>query len=254
MRVNINELKIAAEKAQVLTAVLDAVDEATLAIANAKDGIDALAGSVTNINLLADNITGLNGIATNLAEILLADDNATTATTQAGIATTKASEAISSKNSAEVSATTATTQAVIATTKAGEAVISADEAEASAILAQGYASVIDPATITRKDSDTGVTYLPSGTTAQRPVLGVSTRAVRYNTDLSSFEGWSGTAWGSLGGSAQGGNTDKVFYENDQIITANYTITSGKNAITAGNVTINSGVTVTVPTGSRWSIV
>ena len=58
----------------------------------------------------------------------------------------------------------------------------------------------------------------------------------------------------VGGSARGGNTDQVFYENGQTVTANYTITSGKNAMTAGPVTINTGVTVTVPTGSRWVIV
>ena len=58
----------------------------------------------------------------------------------------------------------------------------------------------------------------------------------------------------VGGSARGGSTDQVFYENDKTVTANYTITSGKNAMTAGPVTINTGVTVTVPTGSRWVIV
>jgi hypothetical protein len=58
----------------------------------------------------------------------------------------------------------------------------------------------------------------------------------------------------VGGSARGGSTDQVFYENDKTVTSNYTITSGKNAMTAGPVTISTGVTVTVPTGSRWVIV
>lgn len=56
------------------------------------------------------------------------------------------------------------------------------------------------------------------------------------------------------GGAKGGGGNAVFYENDQTITANYTITAGKNAMTAGPVTINSGVTVTVPSGSYWTIV
>lgn len=56
-----------------------------------------------------------------------------------------------------------------------------------------------------------------------------------------------------GGGATGGGSDAVFYENDQTITTNYTITTNKNAMTAGPVTINSGVTVTVPSGSRWVI-
>lgn len=44
------------------------------------------------------------------------------------------------------------------------------------------------------------------------------------------------------------------YENDQIVASNYTITSGKNALSAGPVTINSGVTVTVPSGSVWTVI
>ena len=52
----------------------------------------------------------------------------------------------------------------------------------------------------------------------------------------------------------GGGTDKVFFENDQTITTDYTITDGQNAMTAGPVTINSGVTVTVGTGETWTVV
>ena len=46
----------------------------------------------------------------------------------------------------------------------------------------------------------------------------------------------------------------VFYENDQTVTQNYTLTAGKNAMSAGPVTVNSGVTVTVPTGAAWTVV
>ena len=52
----------------------------------------------------------------------------------------------------------------------------------------------------------------------------------------------------------GGTGNVIFYENDQTVTQNYTITSGKNAMSAGPLTINSGITVTVPTGSTWTIV
>lgn len=53
--------------------------------------------------------------------------------------------------------------------------------------------------------------------------------------------------------AKGGGTDAVFYENDQTITTNYTLGTNKNAMTTGPVTVSTGVTVTVPTGSRWVI-
>ena len=53
---------------------------------------------------------------------------------------------------------------------------------------------------------------------------------------------------------KGGGSDKVFAENDANVWTSYTIPAGKNASSAGPVTINSGVTVTVSSGSVWSIV
>ena len=61
------------------------------------------------------------------------------------------------------------------------------------------------------------------------------------------------SWGLAGG-ALGSGANQIFYENDQTVTGNYSITAGKNAMTAGPVTVNSGVTVTVPSGSSWSII
>jgi hypothetical protein len=54
--------------------------------------------------------------------------------------------------------------------------------------------------------------------------------------------------------ARGGGTDKIFWENDKVITTNYTISTDKNAMTAGPVTVNTGITVIIPTGSSWSVV
>lgn len=45
-----------------------------------------------------------------------------------------------------------------------------------------------------------------------------------------------------------------FIENSNTVTDSYTISAGYNAISAGPVTINSGVTVTIPDSSTWSIV
>ena len=70
--------------------------------------------------------------------------------------------------------------------------------------------------------------------------------------------WDGTQWVELANSipkaAAGGGTDGVFFENDTTINSNYTITTGKNAMTAGPVTVANGVTVTVPSGSVWTVV
>jgi len=61
------------------------------------------------------------------------------------------------------------------------------------------------------------------------------------------------SWAALAG-ATGGGTDEVFYENDQTITTNYELTANKNAMSAGPLTINSSIEVTVPSGATWIIV
>ena len=52
----------------------------------------------------------------------------------------------------------------------------------------------------------------------------------------------------------GATTNTVFYENDNSVDVNYSVTSGKNAMSAGPIAIKSGITVTVPSGSFWTIV
>lgn len=102
-------------------------------------------------------------------------------------------------------------------------------------------------------SGTGYLDLPTGTTAQRPGS-PNSGMIRFNSDLTTFEGYNGTAWGAIGGGATGGGPDTVFFENGQTVTTNYTLTTNKNAVSAGPITINSGVTVTIPSGQSWVIV
>lgn len=99
---------------------------------------------------------------------------------------------------------------------------------------------------------TTATTLPVGTTAQRPT-GAS-GMIRFNSTLGQFEGFNGSLWSSVGGGATGGGPDRVFMENDSVITTNYTISTNRNAVTAGPVVVNNSVTVVVPSGSTWVIV
>ena len=62
------------------------------------------------------------------------------------------------------------------------------------------------------------------------------------------------SWGDAAAGATGGGSDKIFWENGQTITTNYTITNNMNAGTFGPVTINNGVTVTIGDGETWTIV
>lgn len=102
-------------------------------------------------------------------------------------------------------------------------------------------------------SGTGYIDIPAGTTAQRPGT-ASDGMIRYNTTLATFEGYKNGAWGAIGGGATGGGSDEVFLQNGNTVTTSYTLSTGKNAVSAGPVTINAGVTVTVPSGQSWVIV
>ena len=143
---------------------------------------------------------------------------------------------------------------------------------------------------------TGSITLPIGTTAQQPASPTA-GMLRFNSTLAQFEGYNGTAWASVGGSALSNDTAtattlypvfaaattgtalnlytsnaKYLYRpstgelqapeivanngiivNSKTVTTSYTIPTGSNAIAVGPVSVASGVTVTIPTGSRWLI-
>lgn len=101
-------------------------------------------------------------------------------------------------------------------------------------------------------SSTGAAAMPKGTTAQQPVVPID-GMIRYNTDNLQFEGYIDGAWSQIGGGATGGGGDTVFVENSLEVTTSYTIPTGKSASSVGPITIDSGVTVTIPDGSRWVV-
>lgn len=81
--------------------------------------------------------------------------------------------------------------------------------------------------------------LTSGTMAANPTANLGIATKQYVDAV---------AANSTGGAING-----VFYENSQNVTANYTITTAKSAMSTGPITINSGFVVTIPSGSRWVI-
>lgn len=114
------------------------------------------------------------------------------------------------------------------------------------------AAYVSGAGFVQQSSSTGSAYMPAGTTAQRDGA-PSAGYLRFNSTLTKFEGYNGTAWSSVGGGATGGGSDDIFIENGQTVTTNYTITTNKNAMSTGPITINSGITVTIPSGSNWVV-
>ncbi len=104
-----------------------------------------------------------------------------------------------------------------------------------------------------KLTGSGFLDIPAGTTQERPST-PNNGMIRYNSTLSRYEGYSGQTWGTLGGGAVGGGTDKVFYTNEKSITSNFTLVGTLNAMSAGPISIASGVSVTISSGATWTVV
>ena len=63
------------------------------------------------------------------------------------------------------------------------------------------------------------------------------------------------AWDDVpAGAPTGGGTDKIFFENEMTVDTDYTVTANFNAMSAGIVTVASGITVTLTGTSVWTIV
>ena len=91
--------------------------------------------------------------------------------------------------------------------------------------------------------------LPVGTTAQRPGS-PSAGDIRFNSTTTEAEIFNGSIFTAVGGGAgaTGGGNDEWIFENDQTVTQSYQITANKHAHSV-SPTINSGVTITVPSGA-----
>jgi len=89
------------------------------------------------------------------------------------------------------------------------------------------------------------------TSSTRPATPIEGQLI-FETDTGLSFAWDGDSWEPVGGAAGGAGGAITLNTNE--ITADYTFESGYNGVSAGPITIASGVTVTVPTGSAWSIV
>ena len=86
--------------------------------------------------------------------------------------------------------------------------------------------------------------------------------VKNLAGLSGYSGYSGSAGvGTSGYSGFSGYSGLngsfanagVFVENETVVTSNYTLTTGRNAESVGPITVNPGVTITIPSGQRWVV-
>ena len=141
----------------------------------------------------------------------------------------------------------------------GVILASADYLNAGGTFPDGTVSV--PSITFSSDTDTGFFRVSSG---QVGIVANGTKVAQFPTStgssgqLLSTNGAGVLSYVDPPASATGGGSDKVFYENSTTVTTDYTIgtTFGAtaNAMSAGPVTINAGVTVTVPAGSTYTVV
>ena len=121
----------------------------------------------------------------------------------------------------------------------------------------GTAAIATTVTVADESSDT--TCFPlfataaTGNLAPKSGSNLAFNSSNGTLTATAFSG-DGSALTGISAGATGGGSDEIFYENGQTVTTNYTITNGKNAMSAGPITINSGVTVTVGAGETLTIV
>lgn len=94
----------------------------------------------------------------------------------------------------------------------------------------------------------GDLIVSDGTDNVRLAVGVNNYVLTADSTAATGIKWAVASGGSSNITAQG------LWENNASITANYTITTGNNAMSAGPISVASGVTVTVPSGSTWTTV
>jgi hypothetical protein len=131
----------------------------------------------------------------------------------------------------------------------GTAAFTATTAYATAAQGALADTANQPATTVAKTAATGSAVIPTGTTGQQdgsPAAGY----LRFNTTDTSFEGYDGSAWGSIGGGA----TSDAIYENSATIAENITIATGRNGMSTGPISVAGGVTVTVSSGARYVVI
>jgi len=90
----------------------------------------------------------------------------------------------------------------------------------------------------------GLTNWTTTTRPSAPVIGL----YGYNTTTGLPETYNGTSWVSGGASANG-----VIYQNNLSITSSFALNSSSGGMSVGPVTLGTGVTITIPSGSRWVI-
>jgi hypothetical protein len=265
------------------------VDATNLEVTNLKAKDGTAAGSIAD----ATGVVTLTTLASTTGNITTVNST-TVDTTNIEVTNLKAKDGTAAGSIADATGVVTLASSVLTTTDINGGTI--DGTSVGASVASSGAFTDFSASGTASFTSTGAVKLPVGTVAQRPTPAAG--MLRFNDDSDEFEGYNGTAWSSVGGSAISNDTStatnvyplfanatsgtassvftsnaKLLYKpstgefqstvlnasngivvNNASIATSYSIPSGSNAMSAGPVAVSSGITVTVPSGSVWTIV
>jgi hypothetical protein len=215
---------VAGISADVTTVAADGTDIGTVA---------GIAANVTTVAGVAANVTTVAGIAANVTTVAGIDSDVTAVAADATDIGAVASNIASVNTVAGISADITTVAGIDTEVTA----VAGIETEITAL----YADLANINVKVGKTSDTGSAIMPAGTEAQRdgsPSAGY----LRFNSDTSSFEGYDGSAWGSIGGGGTPGGSDTQIQYNS----------SGSFAGASGLVTDGSNLTLNAQGDVRFA--
>ena len=122
---------------------------------------------------------------------------------------------------------------------------------ATSLTANGVLIGNGTSAVTAVDMSTKGSLLAGDGSGNPSTLGVGANTFVLTADSSEATGLKWAAAGGAGATGAGG--DEVFVENERVVTTSYTLSTNKSAMCVGPITINTGVTVTIPSGERLVI-
>ena len=218
-------------------------------------------GAVTTAKIQDDAVTAdklANSINTEIAANTAKTTNAThTGDVTGATALTIASGAVTTAKIADdaVTADKLADTSVSAGSYGSATAIPAITVDAQGRITAASTNSINTSTIPVADESTDTTCFPvfvtTATGDQAPKTGSN---LTFNSATGALGATSYTGDGSNLTGVASAVADGCIYENSQTISNNYTISTNKNALSAGPITIANGVTLTIPSGSTYVIV
>ena len=231
--------------AKLQDAGITAVKLQDLSVTSTKLGAD----SVVEAKIVDGNVTAAKLASNSVQAAKIADDAVQTAKiADTAITTAKI-------GNAQVTATKLANTSVSAGSYGSATAIPAITVDAQGRITAASTNSINTSTIPVADESTDTTCFPVFVTAASGDLAPKSGSnLTFNSATGALGATSYTGDGSSLTGVASAVADGCIYENSQTISNNYTISTNKNALSAGPITIANGVTLTIPSGSVYTIV